>query len=249
MLRAITQLYYLTPKAAHQPTIPKSAPCIGAIFGANILCALLHIFLARPEAGEAERGYLHGGLLIDFVGQHGPTSKIRLLAFDVLVLALQLLTLAVHLERQACKVGLTPPSSIALSNSLRAEAQESSSAVRARGLQEQGSRRSDSVEASSIELENLHSSPNHHPSSYSSVRGANDVPSSSQSISQGTADENLSSERQLEAEQQRFGHRTGLNPHPLDIFNSGQVILADFHLLHTIRSQWWISENARRPPV
>ncbi len=38
---------------------------------------------------------MHGSLLLDFVGQKGPTSKIRLVALDVLVLGLQLLMLAV----------------------------------------------------------------------------------------------------------------------------------------------------------
>ena len=45
------------------------------------------------------RGYLHGGLLIDFVGQEGPISKTKLVLLDILTLALQLLMLSVTLER------------------------------------------------------------------------------------------------------------------------------------------------------
>ncbi len=41
---------------------------------------------------------MHGSLLLDFVGQKGPTSKIRLVALDILVLGLQLLMLAVGEE-------------------------------------------------------------------------------------------------------------------------------------------------------
>ncbi len=70
------------------------------IFGNNIICILLHILFRPPAAGEATRGYLLGGLLIDFVGQESPVSKWRLLALDVLVLALQVLILAVTLERK-----------------------------------------------------------------------------------------------------------------------------------------------------
>ena len=74
------------------------------IFGNNIICILLHILFRPPAAGEATRGYLLGGLLIDFVGQESPVSKWRLLALDVLVLALQVLILAVTLERKKIAV-------------------------------------------------------------------------------------------------------------------------------------------------
>lgn len=66
------------------------------------------MYLARPQAGEATRGYLHGGLLIDFVGQLGPISKLHLFILDVWILLLQLVMLAAYMERQKLK---SPPSS------------------------------------------------------------------------------------------------------------------------------------------
>ena len=46
------------------------------------------------------RGYLHGGVIIDLIGQKGPTSKFHLVLLDLLVLGLQCFMLAVHVERE-----------------------------------------------------------------------------------------------------------------------------------------------------
>ncbi|EFE32677.1 uncharacterized protein ARB_00502 [Trichophyton benhamiae CBS 112371] len=66
----------------------------------NLVCIFLHIASANPSAGEASRGYLHGGLFIDFVGQKGPTSKLQLLAVDLLVICLQILMVGAILEKE-----------------------------------------------------------------------------------------------------------------------------------------------------
>lgn len=66
----------------------------------NMICILLHLACALPGASEATRGYLHGGVIIDFVGQKAPTSKLGLVAVDLVVLAIQCLMLAVHQERE-----------------------------------------------------------------------------------------------------------------------------------------------------
>ena len=60
----------------------------------------LHILFRPPAAGEATRGYLLGGLLIDFVGQESPVSRWSLLFLDAMVLALQILVMAITLERR-----------------------------------------------------------------------------------------------------------------------------------------------------
>lgn len=69
-------------------------------FGVNFF---LHLSYPAPAAGEDTRGYLHGGLMIDFVGQQGPTSKWKLGALDVCVLFLQLVMVSVHVKRRALK--------------------------------------------------------------------------------------------------------------------------------------------------
>ena len=49
------------------------------------------------------RGYIHGALLIDFVGELGPISKFRLVALDIMVMVLQFVILAIVLERTVLK--------------------------------------------------------------------------------------------------------------------------------------------------
>jgi hypothetical protein len=64
---------------------------------------LLHITYPAPSAGEDTRGYLHGGLMIDFIGQQGPTSKWKLAALDICILFLQLVMVSVHAKRRELK--------------------------------------------------------------------------------------------------------------------------------------------------
>lgn len=105
LMRALPHWFYFTPKPSIFPPPPSThRPYIGMILGNNIVCILLHILFRPPAAGEATRGFLLGGLLIDFVGQDSPVSRWRLLGLDTLVLALQVLILAVTLERKKLAV-------------------------------------------------------------------------------------------------------------------------------------------------
>lgn len=58
---------------------------------------------AAPSAGEDTGGYLHGGLMIDFIGQQGPTSKWKLAGLDILILLLQSTMVSVHIKRRELK--------------------------------------------------------------------------------------------------------------------------------------------------
>lgn len=106
LLRVLPQMAFLTPKPNFVTPLPPNHQYLGAILIPNLLCVLLHIFTARPEAGEVMRGYLYGGVIIDLIGYKGPTSKLHLLALDVLVLALQCFMLTVYLEMQMVSVVL-----------------------------------------------------------------------------------------------------------------------------------------------
>ena len=103
ILRALPHWFFFTPKPSVFPPVPAHSPFISIIFGPNILCMLLHLLFAPPAAGEATRGYLHGGLLIDFVGQQSPVGRWKLVILDLLILGLQILVFGVTLERTKIK--------------------------------------------------------------------------------------------------------------------------------------------------
>jgi hypothetical protein len=100
LLRAAAQTVYLMPKSPPFPEPTTPQPVVGAFIGINFICVALHLYSSQPEAGEGTRGYLHGGLLLDFIGQQGPTSKLYLFLLDVFVTFLQFLSLAVVVKRK-----------------------------------------------------------------------------------------------------------------------------------------------------
>jgi hypothetical protein len=81
---------------------------VGFILGPNLFCMLLHLLTPLPAASEVSRGYLHGGVLVDFVGQKAPTSKFSLLFLDLIVMALQCFMLTVNMEKDRVKRILNP---------------------------------------------------------------------------------------------------------------------------------------------
>jgi len=99
--RLIPQWIYLTPKSPILPPFPVTTrPYILLFFGLPLLFIVAHLLDSPAVAGEATRFYLHGGIITDFVGQLSPISKIRLVATDLLFWALQIVMLAVSLERR-----------------------------------------------------------------------------------------------------------------------------------------------------
>ncbi|KAH7078702.1 hypothetical protein BKA63DRAFT_249522 [Paraphoma chrysanthemicola] len=104
-VRAILHGTLLTPTAdpvgERPPDEPK--PFLPVVLFAFVANLLLHQLYPAPTAGEDTRGYLHGGLMIDFIGQQGPTSKWTLGALDVCVLCLQLVMVSVHVKRRELK--------------------------------------------------------------------------------------------------------------------------------------------------
>ncbi|KAI9784098.1 MAG: hypothetical protein M1839_002602 [Geoglossum umbratile] len=221
ILRAAIQLNFLTPKPPIFPEMPKHRPYIAAIFGSNILCFLLHLLYARPEAGEATRGYLHGGMIIDFVGQKGPTSKLRLIALDLVVLALQLVMLSVHIKRQTLK---SMTSTARRSSSVTATPAEGvSPPVQDLNFEERGLHRGDSEP---IELQTF---PPTHDNSTAQGRTGGDE--------DGERDELLMEQHGLTG--------SGSGPEPLTEFHHGELVAADIHILDTVRNQWWDYENNR----
>jgi hypothetical protein len=104
-VKALIHASLLTPTAdalgERPPAEPK--PFFPLILFSLVVNPLLHQLYPAPSAGEDTRGYLHGGWIIDFVGQQGPTSKWKLGALDLCILLLQLVMVAVHAKRRELK--------------------------------------------------------------------------------------------------------------------------------------------------
>lgn len=93
------QAFLLTPrpKALSSPPPVRIIP----ILTANVFAFLGHVLGSPDVAGEATRFYLHGSVLIDFVGVKGPSIwRIWLVLLDILILLLQLMMLAASMENQ-----------------------------------------------------------------------------------------------------------------------------------------------------
>ncbi|KAF8424578.1 hypothetical protein EV426DRAFT_82782 [Tirmania nivea] len=106
-IRCAIQLNFLTPKPINLPTPPQRRSVIIGLFGWTIFNLLIHILGSAPEAGEASGGWLHGGLIIDFIGHEGPISKVRLVITDITILLLQLVMLAATIAKLGLLEGVT----------------------------------------------------------------------------------------------------------------------------------------------
>lgn len=107
LLRIVPHYIFISPKESSL-SLPAHRPHVFAIFLPNILCALFHLLVKLPHASEATRGYLHGGVVIDFVGQKPPTWRLGLLLFDLIIWGVQCLMLAVHQEREKLRKVVIP---------------------------------------------------------------------------------------------------------------------------------------------
>ncbi|KAL5614609.1 hypothetical protein BROUX41_004708 [Berkeleyomyces rouxiae] len=99
---------YLTPQPDNL-NISTAAPAnlLGIIIP-NTLAMIWHLLVALPAAPETTRGYFHGGIIIDFIGQKPPATRLVLLALDLFILILQLIMLAVHLDRDNLRTQIDP---------------------------------------------------------------------------------------------------------------------------------------------
>jgi hypothetical protein len=219
----MVQFAFLTPKDHPSDQPPKNQPYVGAIFGTNILCILLHTISNSPEAGEIMRGYLHGGLLIDFIGVKGPTSKIRLVCFDLLTLVLQVVMLAVTIESQGLKVLSTSGESTTNTGTQSGIPQDHDAEERGvHRVPTQPTITSFDGPFDDIELQPLR-----------------------QSTTGRSGGEEDAERDELLAEPS--DRRTSPNTHPLDSFYTGTSVVADLHLIDTVQTQYL--QYQRAPPA
>ncbi|KAG5935795.1 hypothetical protein E4U59_005363 [Claviceps monticola] len=105
LLRAVGQYMYLTPKDESFPFLmPAGRVHVLLVVVPNLICMLLHLFTSLPRGPDFHRGYQHGGLIIDFVGQQPATYQIYYLIADLAILILQCLMLTVHTQREQLRV-------------------------------------------------------------------------------------------------------------------------------------------------
>ncbi|PHH64183.1 hypothetical protein CDD81_4930 [Ophiocordyceps australis] len=89
LLRALSQVLYLTPKHESFPFhTPAGRILTLLIVMPNIVCLLLHLFGSLPTGPEFHRGYQHGGVVIDFIGQKPATYRLYYLLRERLRLRL-----------------------------------------------------------------------------------------------------------------------------------------------------------------
>ncbi|OJJ48576.1 hypothetical protein ASPZODRAFT_130647 [Penicilliopsis zonata CBS 506.65] len=212
-VRAIVQLIFFTPKASpFDPT--RNQPFIGAIFASNLFCMLFHHFFTHPQAGEETRGYLHGGLFIDFIGEKTPVSGIRLLSLDVLILIIDFIMLGLIVER----VKITKSTSTTTttnnnnnSNDNDATTEQTTGPQQDHDAEERGILRQETdTPPDEIELESLDP--------------------------RADVDGGLEHTQLLaEDTEEGSGNKDG---HALDLFSSGEAVIMDMGLVDLIRDQW-----------
>lgn len=177
---------------------------------------LIHILTSLPSATELTRGYIHGSITIDFIGEKAPRTKFKLLGMDLVILCLQLFMLAVHVESERVKAIIKNDGVDVAADSAEAAPMADVVPGQDHDAEERGVIR-ELAGGSSDDIEMA------------------DLPPSSSSQSNDTqAVDAGETERLLE---ETVG-AAGVEPHEgaLDVFYSGNLVVADFHVLHTLRA-------------
>jgi hypothetical protein len=210
LLRLLPHYSFLTPKDGLH--LPAEQPHIYTIFVPSVLCIFAHTFFSLPEAGEATRGYLHGGVVIDFIGQKPPTSKLAFLFFDLVILGAQCLMLAVHQEREKLKKAVAPSlQTISPSGDPTEQVAAAAETTQDHDAEERGVLRDETYvgDGEGIELQPLSGSGS------------------------------TSREGGIPADDEQGGSTfasAAASADTLDIIRSGNAVLANFHVIHAVRT-------------
>lgn len=228
-IRLLLQFVLLSPKPKHIP-VPgvEQQPVVSALLSINTICVFLHLWLRAPSAGEPTRGYLHGGLAIDFIGQLGPSSKVLMVLLDVLVVVLQMVMLSVVTTRRRLD---DKGKSAGASSTTAASAPSAPSAAAAQDVdsEERGVRRSAELEQEGdIEMQSLN------PSSGRADR-ALDAPPDTATDEGGEDDDNEPSSDRDRLLSATTAPRS--DTHIFEAFHSGQIVLGDFNVVRSAREQ------------
>ncbi|KAG5748709.1 hypothetical protein H9Q70_008630 [Fusarium xylarioides] len=211
ILRSVGQYLYLTPKHESFPFLMPASPIhVCLVLIPNIICILLHIFVSLPVGPDYHGGYMHGGLVIDFIGQRPPTSRIYYVLVDVMILAVQCLMLTVHTERERLRVTLKT-----FRPMVPDVAQEMGPTIEDLDAEERGVSRDmpgslPADEEDGIELQPLRST--------STTEEAN-----------STSGESEPSARESPIDEPTWSHLS-------DVLSSGNAIIGEYHVLHSLHN-------------
>lgn len=245
LLRAIVQLIFFTPKASpFDPT--RNHPYIGAIFASNLFCMVSHKLVAQPDVGEEMRGYMHGGLFIDFIGQKAPVSVVRLLVMDFLVLMIDFVMLGLVMERVKM-VEITKGTGTETTPSGDGEPTQTPM-PQDHDSEERGVLRGTRNGEDGIELDELGSD------AQAASTSRHTHPRHNNTTSEDDDDDNertnllADPETRPNNDDNDHNHHMAARPtHPLDAFVTGELLLMDIGLLGMIRDQWRYSPPSVLP--
>jgi hypothetical protein len=163
-----------------------------------------------PEAGEATRGYLHGGVIIDFIGQKPPRSRLAFLLFDLMILGVQCLMLAVLQEQEKLKKAVSRSLQASSSNGDQTGQATEAETTQDHDAEERGVLRDETYlgEGGGLEL---------------------------QPLSGGGS----SREGGTPADDEQAGgtySSAAASADMLDIIRSGDAVLGNFHVIHAVRT-------------
>ncbi|KAI1434593.1 DUF1746-domain-containing protein [Xylaria sp. CBS 124048] len=218
-IRWMAQTLFVSPKTDTILAVPKYH--VSAIVAPNLLCILLHLISAPLEAGEATRGYLHGGILVDFIGQKAPSSRFTLVMLDAVVLAIQCFMVTVNMEQDRIRNVLEPPrpnGNLGIGTAVQATTQDHDSEER--GVLRDAPDIDEVNETDDVQMRPLGNHNDH---------GAND--------GQPVGSEGSRLLRQSGVQ------RTSQFEDLADALQSGNAVLGNFHIPRSLRSAWHSREH------
>ncbi|KAI1158167.1 DUF1746-domain-containing protein [Nemania serpens] len=220
-LRWIAQTLFVSPKTEDTVLIVPNYH-VSAIIAPNLLCMFLHLISAPLEAGEASRGYLHGGIIVDFIGQRAPSSRFTLILLDAAVLAIQCVMITINIEKERIRNVIKPPRANTLSGTtLVASTTGQDHDSEERGVLRDAPEIDETNETNNVEMRPLAS------------RSSGGLSDSESPGGEGSRLLRRSGIRQ-----------TSQSGSLVDVLRSGNAVIGNFNIPHSLRTAWHSRENA-----
>ncbi|RWA14312.1 hypothetical protein EKO27_g791 [Xylaria grammica] len=219
-VRWMAQTLFVSPKTEDTVLIVPNYH-VSAIVAPNLLCMFLHLISSPAEAGEASRGYLHGGILVDFIGQKAPSSRFTLILLDAVVLAIQCFMITVNIEKERIRNAIRPQQiNVNQGAVIPVSATGQDHDSEERGVSRDAPDAEEVNETDDVEMRHL---------------GNNTGDSVYDTEPVGGEESRLLSQSGV----QRTSQVEGL----VDILRSGNAVIGNFHIPQSLRNAWHRREN------